>query len=297
MKKSHTSLLVALAIVFPSVTFGVENASIPPTTGVPGNLQQAQPATPAPAGGLAPTPREIPPLTRPATHAESGLLTPDATRPVPLRNGPPKELREEIGVRMATSSQIPERLRERIEDRDRMGTDTRPLNDRARERVEQAREQFQDARKEQMKEFVRKTIARMRAAIERLTKIADRIDSRIAKMEAAHATRMNASTTPSTGNGSESNARDFSLMKSRLAFAREQLKNARASLDKAEAYFNAYVPPEPSVATGTPPQRPQPGIGQPSPLRSALKNAEESIRAAHQALIDVVDSAKKTWTP
>jgi cellobiose-specific phosphotransferase system component IIA len=190
---------------------------------------------------------------------------------------------------------MPTKAREILERREEArteGTSTLPGEGRIQQRVEAAKERINEARKEQMKEFVRKTIARMRAAIERLTKIADRIESRISKIEQLQNARANASTTSSGGGVGKVNVQDISFMKNSLTVARTQIEKAKAALAEAEAGFSSYVPPSTEAtlsATGTP-IRPQPGMGQTSPMRESLKKAEAAIRAAHKALTEAVGS-------
>jgi DNA repair exonuclease SbcCD ATPase subunit len=177
--------------------------------------------------------------------------------------------------------------------RERIGTGTAPLDGKIRERVEEAKTRLAEARAEQMKDFVRKTIARMRAAIERLSKLADRIDSRMKKLEAAQQEAKNALSTSSEGRGKVS-VQDLSLCFKCTARARAAIDEAKAALAEAEAKFASYTPPTPADDEHVPgtPTRPQPGLGQPSPIREDLKKAEAAIRTAHRALVEAIASMR-----
>ncbi len=170
-----------------------------------------------------------------------------------------------------TASLSPQ-AREMMEKRDRVlgttpGASGRPLPGQMEERKTAAADRLNAGLLARAKEFVRVTVTRMRAAIDRLVKIGDRIDSRIAKEEA--------------------NGKDISQARAAMATARGEIEQAKAALQNAESLFDSYVPPALSSSTGTP-ERVQPGMGQPSPMRDVLKQADVAIRAAHKALTDAV---------
>lgn len=271
MNPRHTrglTTLLALALLAPSAAFAQEGGTAPNTEPV-----VETPATIAPApkgmgvGRIAPTTtRSIPPEDRMLRRASG-------TPAIPLEAKDMIERREAV--------------------RERIGTGTAPLDGKIRERVEEAKTRLAEARAEQMKDFVRKTIARMRAAIERLSKLADRIDSRMKKLEAAQQEAKNALSTSSEGRGKVS-VQDLSLCFKCTARARAAIDEAKAALAEAEAKFASYTPPTPADDEHVPgtPTRPQPGLGQPSPIREDLKKAEAAIRTAHRALVEAIASMR-----
>lgn len=228
----------------------------------------------------APKPQEGRPFGEPSSQVPPPGKSMVAGKIIPTTTQP---LRDPMIRRASGTPPISPAVRQQLQGREGLASGT-PQGERLRERMDSARERMAEARKEQMKEFVRKTIARMRAAIERLSKLADRIDSRMEKLRAA---RENANNASSTGSGELGNR----LCTKCTEVARQKIDEAKAALAEAEAGFASYVPPTGESATGTP-TRPQPGMGQPSPMREQLKKAEVAIREAHKALTEAIASMR-----
>lgn len=294
--------LLALALLVPSITAAQDGGAVAQTSETPVVSQTEVTGTPNPTntdtrpirpelirrGDGVPKPEDSwsfgesnPQISPPVKGVNTTRLTPTTTRPIDDRM-----LRRASGT-----PPIPAAAQERLERREGMASGTLPANGQIRERMEEARARMAEARQEQMKEFVRKTIARMRAAIERLSKLAGRIESRIQKMESAASERPNTAATSSMGSG-KTVLLDFPLVKGKLTEAKNKIEEAKAALAEAESQFASYVPPEPTLGENGQPTRPQPGMGQPSPLRDALKKAEGAIKSAHKALTETVASMR-----
>lgn len=301
------STLLAIALLVPSAALAQEDGMAPTTEPV---VETPTTITPTPTNvEIKPIRLELkrgedllkpeegwsfgesnPQLSSPGKGGNQGRIAPTTTRPV---------LPEDRMLRRASGTPaIPEGTKDMIERREaareRIGTGTAPLDGKIRDRAEEAKTRLAEARAEQMKDFVRKTITRMRAAVERLSKLADRIDSRMEKIEAAQEAAKNASSTNSGGGVGKVNVQDISICLRCTGRARAALEEAKAALTEAEASFASYVPQAPEDGGNTPGAlaRPQPGMGQPSPMRDDLKRADAAIREAHKALIEAVASMR-----
>lgn len=216
--------------------------------------------------------------------AASGLPTGKRQHePIMLRESP---TRASTGKTMMTGATTSENAKTMVaphvlEKRETM-MEKRASSSAAREeRREEAREQLLEKRFEIMKRFIAQQVHRMEAMIERLTKIADRLASRIQKLK----------------------ERGVDTVKTEelLAIARTKLNDARTAL--AAAKTEAEVAASARVAVGdvdgdgksdiaieeegVQAQKPaDAGKG----VRTALQKARDAVRAAHRALVDAIAS-------
>lgn len=226
----------------------------------------------------------------------AGLFAQTATTTPPFRQGireERKELREDIkGKRM----EIRDMTRERMEDaREEMQSRLRSLKgtatttpavrheviDEMRERMHEVRSEAKEKRdelREEMKarrdeiklkiakeaaERVRKHFDRMLkrfdAAIERLEKLADRIEARLDK--------------------AAENGKDVTALRAKLDGARVKIAEAQTVLDEAAAKFEAVVGSD----------NPREAF---KDVQELMKGVKAKIKAAHAALVDVINSLK-----
>ena len=151
-----------------------------------------------------------------------------------------------------------------IDARKDLREDVKDRNQEAREKIKDERQNIKDQREERRREIAKKhfeqVVARMTAHIERLEKLATRIETRIGKIEA-------------TG-------RDMTKAKSNLAIGKTKIDSAKSALVSFKTSGLSTVD---SLASTTP-----------NNLLKSLKDSadvvEKLIREAHQALVDAVNS-------
>lgn len=139
------------------------------------------------------------------------------------------------------------------------------MPEKTQERMQEAKEKMAERIQDRMQDFAKKTIARMRAAVDRLAKLIERIESRLAKMA--------------------ENGKSIDKATPLLAKAKASLGEARAELKLAEeAIASAAVSGVAGSST-----RP---TNQPGAVKEHLKKAEAAIRAAHKAIADAVGAIR-----
>lgn len=111
-------------------------------------------------------------------------------------------------------------------------------------------------------------ITRLKAAVERFTKIADRIDSRILKLK---------------GNGV-----DTSKAESNVAIARTKITEATAAVAAAEASITSAV----ASANASETSSTTAPVDSGKPVREALQKARAAVEEAHKALVNAVESLR-----
>jgi hypothetical protein len=197
---------------------------------------------------------------------------PKTEKPLVRLNGMPPGNPQSLatGTRASTTRPLPPPLKDMLEKRDKMidASTTGPVTPEMRARMENARDNMGKERDAQMKEFARKTLLRLRAATDRLSKLADRVDSRILKQKQS---------------GS-----DTSRAEQAAVDAHAKVEKAKLAITEAESLFTDYVPPQHSDSSASGTQMRQPGTGQPSPLRDAFKKADQALRDAQKSLNDAV---------
>jgi len=127
--------------------------------------------------------------------------------------------------------------------------------------VQEKKQSVIDQIKIRMDQFVQKVVERLGAANNRLEKIAGRIDSRIAKMQAQNI--------------------DVAAAKTLLATARTDIETAQTSTAMITADFAS------SEATSTAALRDEYTV-----VKTEIEKAKNDIKTAHAALVDVVNSLK-----
>ncbi|OGZ06250.1 MAG: hypothetical protein A2845_00385 [Candidatus Lloydbacteria bacterium RIFCSPHIGHO2_01_FULL_49_22] len=217
--------------------------------------QQSEEATVAPVMMRNNLPRVMPLPPRGAT----------TTRSQPLGTPATKERMVASGTRS-----LPPQIKREMEERDRLiGSGTPPLGER-KERIDERRQEMNDRKEERrseiLKRMARQMIGRMNAAIERIEKLADRVDSRIAKL-----IEKGVDTTSATAN---------------VAITRTKITEARAAVAKAEASILGAATQADAMTGSTTPS----DAGK--PVREALEEARIAVVAAHKALVVAIVSLK-----
>jgi hypothetical protein len=133
-------------------------------------------------------------------------------------------------------------------------------------RGEEMRGKMMERRGEILKRMAHQMVGRMNAAIERLTKLADRVDSRIAKFK-------------------EKNI-DTSKAEASIAIARTKIADAKAAVAVAVGAIEAASVQADASASSTKP------MDAGKPVREALEKARIAVTAAHKALVDAVVTLK-----
>ena len=131
------------------------------------------------------------------------------------------------------------------------------------ERMEM-RQQMQERRSEIVKHMAGMMVNRMKAAVERLTKIALRMDSRIAKLKARGV--------------------DTAKAEANIVIARTKMAEASADITVAETAIGDAVLSADATGTSTAPKDPAKSVREP------LIKAKEAVFAAHKALVDAIAS-------
>lgn len=177
------------------------------------------------------------------------------------------EMKSRLRNMKGTATTTPE---VRKEVREEMHERIKDIREEAKEKREDLREEVK-ARREEIKlkvarevaERVRKHFDRMLkrfdAAIERLEKLADRIESRLDK--------------------AAENGKDVFALRIKLDAARAKIAEAQTALDEAAAKFEAVVGAD----------NPREAFKE---VEALMKGVKEKIKAAHAALVDVINSLK-----
>ena len=165
-----------------------------------------------------------------------------------------REVREAATEALDAAQTAKERIEERVEK-------NTPRAEDLKKKFEEKKERLADAVQNRIEKYLSNMRRKMDAALERLDELAVRIDSRIVKLEAR--------------------GLDMTEAKSGTAAAREEIGQARKDLEEA---FEAA---RETLQSDTP----QESFGK---AVSALAHAKENLRDAHNALIEVVQTMKKS---
>lgn len=227
---------------------------------------------------------EVPATT---TSAGSASATVDIPAPAPTKPLPPKPI---LRPRIATTTHqgaalplrtmasgtkpLPKELEERMQNRDKMkdcisqngtlGTTTDCIGQG--ERQADARERMQEKRSEILKHMSEQMFKRMEAAIERLTKLSDRVDSRIQKLK-----EQGVDTTKSEA-----------LIKT----TRVKITEATTAVEAAKQEMEGAATLADTSASSTKP------VDAGKKVRDQLEKARVAITAAHKSLVAAVESLK-----
>ncbi len=166
------------------------------------------------------------------------------------------------GRMMASGTKpLPKAIEERMQERDAMHA---KLVGSSTERRGETRQNMTKERIEIFSHFTKTIIGRMSAAINRLKKIADRLDSRIAKEKARGV--------------------DTTKAEANIAIARVKIADAETAVTLAANIVSSATANIDLTSTTTKPS----DIGK--PVREALAKAREAVFAAHKALVDSISS-------
>lgn len=168
-------------------------------------------------------------------------------------------------LRTATSSERREAVKERVDER------RAAVKEKVDERKAAVKEKVDAKRKAQIKQIAERTIKRLSAAVLRLEKLSDRLESRLDKLSAGGV--------------------DVSKSKELLAAARAKIAEAKAGIDEAKAEI------ETALSSESPKEAFQ-------KVREITGAANEKLKEAHKALVSAISSAsakgglkKATTTP
>jgi hypothetical protein len=164
------------------------------------------------------------------------------------------ELREKLEVKAEANIEKKLDLME-----ERRATETKKIEDRQK-RLEEKKSEIKDKQMERVVKFSHQMIRVHKAAVDRLAKLADRIDSRITKIEAEKNVKLDQS-------------------KAKLAEARVKIAAAQTYVVGMEAQVTTIT------ATGTA----QSAL---ESVRGIFATSRENLKSAHQALVDVISSIK-----
>ena len=219
-----------------------------------------------------------------ATTSSDGSASADATTVADSPSGTsannPGETRRprrESGISPRTPHATPadakplsQKMRDQIQNREKQrdcagsasGTDC--MSGRGIDRRNEMRAHAMERRGEILKRISQLMIGRMDAAIERLSKIADRIDSRILKLKEKGV--------------------DTTKPETLVGIARGKISDAKIAVGvAANAVASAVVQADASASSTKP-------IDAGKPVREALNKAREGVFAAHKALVEAVKS-------
>lgn len=170
------------------------------------------------------------------------------------------------GKRMmaSTTKPVPPVVSERMEARDELRLKMTASGSSTVGRGEEMRKDAMKQRIEIYQRFAATMITRMQAAIDRMKKLADRLDSRITK--------------------EKERGVDTTKAEASLAIARVKIADAQAAITVATTTVSAESTYASVSASTTKPS----DIGK--PVREALNKAKDAVFAAHKALVDAISS-------
>lgn len=140
------------------------------------------------------------------------------------------------------------------------------VHENVKERRDEARQKIEERRSEILKRVAHQMIGRIKAAIERLVKLADRIDSRIVKLKAKGV--------------------DTGVAEANIAIARTKIAEARTEVNVAEEAVVGAIAQAGMIVQDTTP------VDAGKPIREALDVARKAVFVAHKAIVDAVVSLK-----
>jgi len=229
-------------------------------------------------GASAITPPPAPPVTvdgysfgesHPQTPPGTGMTGMEAPpKPVLIRESPTRRT-QEMMIRESPTKQNSGALRDSASGQatgKRMMASGTPMSDERREKMEarkeEMREKMEERRSEMLERMSTQMITKMKAAVERFTKLGDRVDSRIAKMK-----EKGIDTTTAVAN---------------MVVARAKIAAASTAIASAESSIAAAVAAIEETPTGD-------GIKN---VRSSLQVARTAIGEAHKALVASISSLR-----
>ncbi len=170
-------------------------------------------------------------------------------------------------VLMGTGTKpLPAGMEKRMENRDEIRGDMMKNGSSTNGRGEEMREKMKERRGEILKRMAHQMVERMNAAIERLSKLADRVDSRIAKLKQKGV--------------------DTGKAEASIVIARTKIADAKAAVVVAvSAVEGASVQADASASSTT-------VVDAGKPVREALEKARIAVVAAHKALVDAIEALK-----
>lgn len=217
-----------------------------------------------------PTTTEVAPTS--ATGGEVSLPRPTLRTRIATttRLGVPPRV-ETLRTMASGTRPLPKDLEERAQGRAQIqdcigGASTTDCLQGREERRTEARARMEEKRSEILKRVSLQMFERMQAAIDRFTKLSDRIDSRIQKLK-----EQGVDTTKSEG-----------LMK----ITRAKIADASTALEVAKQKVDGAALVADSSASSTEP------VDAGKPVRENLEKARTAIMDAHKALVDAVESLK-----
>jgi phosphoglycolate phosphatase-like HAD superfamily hydrolase len=272
--KTITMLAVGILMMYPAMvsaeetTSGADGSATPPATeslgesssegssAGEGEMRRRQMLRESPTkpsiGNLRESPTRqnlIAPRDSASGQATGKRMMASGTRPLPPKMEERMEKRDERREQMmASGTAAMERREERKEGRE--------------DRRDERQDRRQDRREEILKRMATQMVTVMEAAIDRFTKLADRLDSRIAKLKEKGVNTATA----------EAN----------LAIARTKITEATTAVALAKGNIASAVATAASSTTGD--------AGK--PVRESLQKARESVDAARKALLTAVASLK-----
>lgn len=250
MINTSRSLIIAIcvALLIPASVFAEEISST--TTSVssaPTTVDAHAPVKPLPSKPIA---------------GSKGLPPPAPLRVMASGTPPlPKELEERMKEReqkrdcisqTGASSTTTDCIREGMENRE--------------ERRAEARERMEEKRSEILKHLSEQMFKRMEAAIERYTKLSDRVDSRIQKLKEKGV--------------------DTTKSESLIAITRTKIAEAKTAVEAAKQEVEGAATLADNSASSTKP------IDAGKRVRENLEKARLAITAAHKALVSAIESLK-----
>lgn len=133
------------------------------------------------------------------------------------------------------------------------------FKDEAEKRREELKKKLGEKRAERIESFFKKMVEKFENAVDRLNKLADRIDGWL--------------------NKAEDNGKDVALFREKLTAAKLKITEVETALDEAKVkYAEAVKEPDFKVAF--------------QKVKEIVRGVSEKVRLAHGALVDVVNSIK-----
>jgi hypothetical protein len=171
-----------------------------------------------------------------------------------------------VKIVASTSRPLPAGMEKRMEDRDDVRAKMMQNSSSTAGRGAEMREKMAERRGEILKRITNQMILRMNAAIERLAKLADRIDSRIVKLKEKGV--------------------DTAKAEANIAIARTKIADAKAAVAAAGNGVESASIQADASASSTKPSDPG------KTVREALTQARTAVFAAHKAIVDALTSLK-----
>ena len=236
------SILVGACMITPAFAFAEETAVTDPATGAPVPTLYQQP------------PRE--PAMMRAKAATGTRMMASTTRPIP----------KEVQDRIKTREEQMEKLRQNCTLPDGSVASRTDCQTFRAERREEVRERVVERRGEALRALTNVMIKRLDAAVERQVKLTDRIDARIAKLEAQGVV--------------------VTTAKEKVALARTKIAEAKTAIAATKTHIEAAVSSVNEATTTIAVKE----AG--NTVRAEMLKAREALLAAHKALVDAITSLK-----